>query len=100
VAKGLSSLATWLRPSISRPARKLYEADGNALTAYTHVSPPPLPSSPARLIMVASSGPKAGAEDVAAIEEVRPQLVTMPSGGPITNKQLRTSLKIHAYSML
>jgi integrase len=78
--KSLFSLADLVTPiNFKTLLRKLYEADGNALTAYTH-------GVAGTLITVASEWTKAGAEDVAALKKLRRKLGTLPSGLTDKNK--------------
>jgi integrase len=78
--ESLSSLADLVTPvNFKTLLRKLYEADGNALTAYTH-------GVAGTLITVASEWTKAGAEDVAALKRLRRKLGTLPSGLTDKNK--------------
>ena len=77
---GLSTLADLVSPvNFKILLRKLYEADGNALKAYTH-------GVAGTLITVASEWTKAGAEDVAALKKLRGKLGTLPSGLTDKNK--------------
>jgi integrase len=77
---GLATLADLVTPvNFKILLRKLYEADGNALTAYTH-------GVAGTLITVASEWTKAGAEDVAALKKLRRKLGTLPSGLTDKNK--------------
>jgi integrase len=78
--ESLSSLADLVTPvNFKILLRKLYEADGNTLTAYTH-------GVAGTLITVASEWTEAGAEDVAALKKLRRKLGTLPSGLTDKNK--------------
>jgi hypothetical protein len=78
--ESLFSLADLVTPANFKTLlRKLYEADGNALTAYTH-------GVAGTLITIASEWTKTGAEDVAALKKLRRKLGTLPSGLTDKNK--------------
>ena len=78
--ESLCSLANLVTPiNFKTLLRKLYEADGNVLTAYTH-------GVAGTLITVASEWTKADAEEVAALKKLRRKLGTLPSGLTDKNK--------------
>jgi integrase len=78
--QSLLSLADLVTPvNFKTLLRKLYEADGNVLTAYTH-------GVAGTLITIASEWTKTDAEDVAALKKLRRKLGTLPSGLTDKNK--------------
>ncbi|QIG91837.1 site-specific integrase [Bradyrhizobium sp. 6(2017)] len=78
--ESLSSLADLVTPiHFKTLLRRLYEADGSVLTAYTH-------GVAGTLITVASEWTKASAEDVATLKKLRRKLGALPSGLTEKNK--------------